>query len=469
MRTYTLLIAAALMLVLVPCEAVAQSVGGLNYSATANCGSVPTGHVEWPVSDPLWTFDFIRPQESSGGRGSGLEIRDVYYDGHLVFRAAHVPILNVEYEPGVGCGCYRDWQYEPAGYATDGIRAGSESCVADATAGAVITTCDTNEAGGTGGDPGSFTGIAIEEFDSELVLTANLRAGWYRYRVKWHFYLDGRVWPEFSFSAEDDVCTNATHRHHAYWRFDFDVDGSGGDVVREVNPGMGTSTTYTTETVSDWGDPADGVFWTITDESSGLGYDLVPSSADLLLPIDDFSKLDVAVAQYRPTELDDGADSLGECEIELENGYNGTTPIINGESLVDEDIVLWYRSGANHLGGNPWECDIVGPMLTRVLPTAGEEGPAPEEMPDGFLLESAYPNPFNPSTTVRFKVADEQSVTVSLFDALGRKVATLFSGFVESNRFETVRIDGSRLPSGTYTVRLEGENILGSTRVVLIK
>ena len=60
-------------------------------------------------------------------------------------------------------------------------------------------------------------------------------------------------------------------------------------------------------------------------------------------------------------------------------------------------------------------------------------------------------------------------MTIALYDALGRHVAPLHEGYAEAGRFESVRIDGSNLPSGTYTVRLEGENILGTTRIVLIK
>jgi hypothetical protein len=323
-------------------------------------------------------------------------------------------------------------------------------------------------AGGSGGDPGNFRGVAVEDFGSELVVTANMSAGWYRYRMKWHFYDDGRIWPEYSFSAESAVCTDEAHRHHAYWRLDFDLDGPENDLITEVNPTASTREPLSTETARTWGEPADGIYWEITDGDSGMGYRLVPSVADLQLPIDDFSQLDAAVVRYRPDELDDGANSLGECPIRMEDGYNGTTPMINGESVDKQDVVFWYRSSALHNAGNPWECDIVGPMISP-FSTVGAEPGTPETMPDGFVLDRAYPNPFNPTTTVRFKVAEAQQVTIALYDALGRRVATLFEGYAEANRYETVRVDGDALTSGTYTVRLEGESVNGSTRVVLVK
>ncbi len=429
-----------------------------------SCSATPTGHIEWPAGNPVWSLDFVRPQRSSGTNGSGLELRDVYYQGRLVFKQAHVPILNVEYDAG-GCGCFRDWQDEEVGYRVrPPSEPGPSGCYYEAAPGDVYTTCDSNLEGGMGGDTGTFSGVAVEDFGEELVLTAHMQAGWYRYRMKWHLYADGRIWPEFSFSAESNTCTQRGHRHHAYWRFDFDVDGASGDLVREVNPAAGTETTFTQETARTWGAPASGVYWTVEDEPSGMRYEIVPGSADLALPADDFSQLDFMALRYDPTgSVDDGISRGGtDCAIEPERRN-----MLNGESLVGQDVVVWYRSSALHSAGHPWECDLVGPMLRPFNAVAGE--PDPAAMPDGYRLERAYPNPFNPSTSVRFTVAEPQRVTLALYDALGRRVATLFEGFAQANRPESVRVDGSGLPSGTYTVRLDGETVRGSIRIVLVR
>lgn len=418
---------------------------------TYSCNGTPTGSVEWPENDPIWTFDFVRPRNSSGDDGSSLELRDVYYNGNLVLKRAHTPVLNVEYEAG-GCGCFRDWADSESQMEADGVQSGS--CVALSTPGTVRTTCDT----GVGGIPGSFTGVAFEEYPGELVATSHMSAGWYKYRIKWHFYDDGRIWPEYSFAASSATCTSADHRHHVYWRFDFDMDGASDDYITEVNPTTETELNFTTEEARTWGNGTDGIYWRVRDEVTGSGYRVVPSAADLLLPIDGFSKTDAIVARYDGTVDDAG----GGCAINYSN-------IVNGGDVANEDVVLWYRSGALHTGGNPFECDIVGPTLIpdNASTTAVEETDL--SIPEGFVLESAYPNPFNPTTTVRFTVAESQNVTMTLVDALGRHVADLHRGYAEAGRSESIRIDGSNLPSGTYTVRLEGESILGTTRVVLIK
>jgi hypothetical protein len=470
MRTLTIRIAAAAFAL----SALAGPAAGQVAITALNCSAAPNGHIAWPATDPLWEMDVVRPSMSSGVDGSGLEIRDVRYRGRLVMKRGHAPILNVEYDPGGGCGCFRDWSDSETGYCVNGLSpgptgtcaaGGPTGCVVSTDPGDVATTCDRNMAGGAGGNVGSFTGIAAEDFGTELVLTTHMSAGWYRYRVKWHFYEDGRIWPEYSFSAASATCTSANHRHHAYWRFDFDIDGNGttdtNDAVTEVNSLTSSSTTFTTEESRTWGAPSSGIYWQIRDATTSAGYDIIPSSADLLLPVDAFSRVDAMVVRYVAGNYDDGSPS---CAINP-----SVTQLDNNESLANQDVVFWYRSSALHTGNNPWECDIVGPSLIPegFDPTAAEGGPdAPES---GLVLESARPNPFNPTTSIRFRVAAQQYVTIRMFDVTGREVAVLFDGWARENREEIVRIDGAGLPSGNYVVRLEGESVSGTTRVTLAR
>ncbi|HUF10517.1 MAG TPA: T9SS type A sorting domain-containing protein [Rhodothermales bacterium] len=91
------------------------------------------------------------------------------------------------------------------------------------------------------------------------------------------------------------------------------------------------------------------------------------------------------------------------------------------------------------------------------------------EVPGQFLLKAAYPNPFNPSTTVSFAVSQKQSVALKLYDTTGRQLRVLFEGTPEANSLQSVRIDGSGLSSGMYVVRLEGASFSESQEIVLLK
>ncbi len=90
-------------------------------------------------------------------------------------------------------------------------------------------------------------------------------------------------------------------------------------------------------------------------------------------------------------------------------------------------------------------------------------------VPDRFLIEPAYPNPFNPTTTLRFAVATEQHVEVTLINVAGQTIRTLYSGTVVANEMQLLTVDADALPSGTYLVHFEGTGISATERIVLAK
>ncbi|WP_420457228.1 T9SS type A sorting domain-containing protein [Rubrivirga sp.] len=423
--------------------------------------TVPNGHVAWPADAPVWEFDLYRPANRTTLNGGGLELRDVAYRGRTVLARASVPVLNVEYDEGPGsCGCFRDWQTEEAPI---DVGDGAElvlPCLAQAAPGDVRTACEANAASpDPGGDVGDFQGVSVEDYGDELVLTAHTMAGWYRYRMKWHFYADGRVWPEFSFAAADAICTDNGHRHHAYWRLDFDLDGTpANDVVREHAAPGGAGQVFASEASRVLGGPSDPTYWSVVDGASGIGYEIRPGEPDRRLGVDPFSKTDALVLRYKLDELDDGLSITGGgCAFAFE-------PFVNGESLENQDTVFWIRSGALHSAGSPYECDVVGPMLH---PIGFEVATVPGV--EGVAFEAARPNPFTGSTTARFQVERTQPVTAELYDLAGRRVQVLFDGVAAQGEWQTVRVDGRTLPAGTYVVRVRGETARGTVRVVLVR
>lgn len=86
-----------------------------------------------------------------------------------------------------------------------------------------------------------------------------------------------------------------------------------------------------------------------------------------------------------------------------------------------------------------------------------------------FLLSEAYPNPFNPQTKFHFATATTQRVTVKVFNALGKQVATLYQGTVQANETQFITLDGNGLASGLYLVQVLGQNFSAVRRVSLVK
>jgi pectate lyase len=75
--------------------------------------------------------------------------------------------------------------------------------------------------------------------------------------------------------------------------------------------------------------------------------------------------------------------------------------------------------------------------------------------PNKFELLSNYPNPFNPSTEIRFSLPEDGFASLKVYNMLGQEVATLFSGIAKAGHYIPVTFDGSRFASGVYFSRLQ--------------
>ncbi len=91
-----------------------------------------------------------------------------------------------------------------------------------------------------------------------------------------------------------------------------------------------------------------------------------------------------------------------------------------------------------------------------------------QEPPRSFSLSQNYPNPFNPTTKIEYALSSKQYVELSVFDVLGRKVATLVNQFQNPGDY-SIEFDGTKFPSGVYFYRLEsGPNVI-TRKMALIK
>jgi hypothetical protein len=90
--------------------------------------------------------------------------------------------------------------------------------------------------------------------------------------------------------------------------------------------------------------------------------------------------------------------------------------------------------------------------------------------PNQFLLFPAYPNPFNPVTTIRFNITIETQNTTSLqlFDVKGRPVESLVNRVLQAGQHE-IEWSASGMPSGVYFAELVSGNYRQVQKLVLMK
>lgn len=93
--------------------------------------------------------------------------------------------------------------------------------------------------------------------------------------------------------------------------------------------------------------------------------------------------------------------------------------------------------------------------------------------PDAFSLDSAYPNPFNPETTIRFTLPEEAGATLSIYDVTGRLVKTLVTSTLEAGthsvRWNGTDESGQSVASGLYLYRLEAGAFTQTRSMLLLK
>ena len=90
------------------------------------------------------------------------------------------------------------------------------------------------------------------------------------------------------------------------------------------------------------------------------------------------------------------------------------------------------------------------------------------EIPRDYKLSQNFPNPFNPSTNIKFGLPKSSSVKLRIYDILGNVVSTLVDSRLNPGTFE-VRWDASRFASGVYFYKLEADGFVQTKKLLLVK
>ena len=132
---------------------------------------------------------------------------------------------------------------------------------------------------------------------------------------------------------------------------------------------------------------------------------------------------------------------------------NSTTLIV----VVPEDEVIFTSSG---------NFEIVDVIVANSAEEV--EVVLVDSTPTKVTLSTAYPNPFNPSTTVELYVPQDSYVSVKVYNVMGQLVQTLVEGNMDANVY-SLTWDGTNVPSGMYFVRAETATNVATQKLMLVK
>ncbi|KAF0142309.1 MAG: hypothetical protein FD122_663 [Stygiobacter sp.] len=143
----------------------------------------------------------------------------------------------------------------------------------------------------------------------------------------------------------------------------------------------------------------------------------------------------------------------------------------DGKTIIDEFTFGAQQTdvsfGRVPSGGEKWSSMKPTPGISNVTTNISER-----EIPAEFSL-SAYPNPFNPATTISYKIQAASNVSLKIYDVLGREVVTLVNEYKQAGthkeKFNVKTRHGASLQSGIYFCRITAGKFNSSLKLMLIK
>ena len=123
--------------------------------------------------------------------------------------------------------------------------------------------------------------------------------------------------------------------------------------------------------------------------------------------------------------------------------------------------IWYYRLKQIDLNGTS---HYIEPVRVEAAPGVVAAGSAPPE----FALLQNHPNPFNPSTTIRFDLAADRDVSLRVYNSLGQVVSELVNGHRPAGRY-SIAWDASGFASGVYFYRLEAGNFVQTKKLIVLR
>lgn len=156
------------------------------------------------------------------------------------------------------------------------------------------------------------------------------------------------------------------------------------------------------------------------------------------------------------------------------NGVPVTTPRRAPEPGNVSAVHRWLLTGLRE-GRYDWTLRAVdaaysgGPAVAGAFTIGNPTAVGPVDLlPRQFSLKSNYPNPFNPTTTIRYDLPIDAWVKLKIYSILGQEVATLVDGEEKAGQ-KSAQWNASNVPSGTYFYRLQAGPFSAVRKMLVVK
>jgi photosystem II stability/assembly factor-like uncharacterized protein len=158
------------------------------------------------------------------------------------------------------------------------------------------------------------------------------------------------------------------------------------------------------------------------------------------------------------------------------NSYLSTSQWIMSSIYLSQNSIYYWKVNAKYGTNTSFWSDVWNFKTSRIFKVEMLSDIIPKE----YCLYSNYPNPFNPSTKIKFDIPSKvksqtsgypslwENVKLVIYDVLGHEVATLVNENLKPGTYE-VEWDGSNLASGVYYYQLKTDEFTDTKRMILLK
>ncbi len=148
-------------------------------------------------------------------------------------------------------------------------------------------------------------------------------------------------------------------------------------------------------------------------------------------------------------------------------------PGVKGVTLWGYIQYLTWQSNAYLITSGGTERPALQWLRTYLASTATSVETQPDGIPADLVLEQNFPNPFNPSTTIRYSLTKSSTVRLTIYNVLGVKVRNLEDSERQRGDYSVVwdgkDDSGEFVPSGIYVYRLVAGDALNARRMLLVR
>ena len=161
---------------------------------------------------------------------------------------------------------------------------------------------------------------------------------------------------------------------------------------------------------------------------------------------------------------------IGAVQMTLSHGDNFSIDLTNDAMVADyrttdnSTTLIIVKPESDELFTTTGTYEVVELIVANSASVIDASVATPVE----FGLSAAYPNPFNPTTSVALSLPNDGYVSVTVYNLMGQTVATIADGHMTANIYE-LSWNASSVPSGVYFIRAEAGHDVAIQKVMLLK